>query len=858
MTPVFRITRSVRFIFLFLIWGSTFGTVLRVAADQPSSPQWTIARKPEWILRANPKLNIPAIHGPEKSGEIFIVFDQQVNLATDETYTHCLKQIVSESGVQYGSQLSFNFDPSYQHLVLHTIRVHRGTNIFDQLDAKKIKIVQQEKDLERLLYNGRLSALIFLEDVRVNDLIEFSYTVRGVNPIFQSHYSASFLTQWQMPVKFQYYRILCPTNRTLFIKNYATPVQPMIRETNHFKEYIWQWRDLKAVTIDDMLPVWFNPYPTVRISEFRDWHEVALWAFELYQVPENLSPELSEKINLWKTKYPTVEGQVIAALQFLQDEVRYLGIEFGAGSHQPTEPSVVFSRRFGDCKDKAFLLCTMLRHLDVNAWPILVNTMFQRTIQLWHPSPDAFNHVVVEFELNGKIYHADPTSSYQRGSLDQRYFPMYGAGLAIHPDTTALTLLVPTGTPRTTVSETFTFRNTNGLVDLTVKSKREGGNAEILRARLANMNQSDLDKLCLNYYASTYPKIILQRPVAVRDYPEKNTIETTETYRIPDIWNVSKDGTRVGCTFYPQGLRDLIYKPQRHSGPMPLGLSYPINYRHVTEVILTEPWTIKPAKKVIDNKAFKFSVEVVHQKPRLTLEYNYQSKVDALAASDVPEHAKNVDRLLDELPFVVSKPLLNIRNNPALNQPNWSVLLGALLFTSLLLIGAVALYFYKRGQPPILPIEPQLQGIGGWLILIAIGLCSMPLRLFVQLVRNNGSYSTATWQRLTMPGSEAYHSLWAPALLFGLLGNLLLLVFSSLLLVFFFQKRRIFPALFIAFLWLNVLIMGIDLGFAEMIPGIASPNSSKHFAPLTGTMMAGIIWTLYFILSRRVKSTFLN
>ena len=49
-----------------------------------------------------------------------------------------------------------------------------------------------------------------------------------------------------------------------------------------------------------------------------------------------------------------------ALAQFVQHDVRYVAIELGIGGWQPHSASDIFAHRYGDCKDKATLLSSML------------------------------------------------------------------------------------------------------------------------------------------------------------------------------------------------------------------------------------------------------------------------------------------------------------------------------------------------------------------------------------------------------------------------------------------------------------------------------------------------------------------
>ena len=64
----------------------------------------------------------------------------------------------------------------------------------------------------------------------------------------------------------------------------------------------------------------------------------------------------------------------------MQDDIRYLGFENGLNSFKPSKPIEVLKRRFGDCKDKALLLSTLLQSYGIAANPILVNSTYGKNI----------------------------------------------------------------------------------------------------------------------------------------------------------------------------------------------------------------------------------------------------------------------------------------------------------------------------------------------------------------------------------------------------------------------------------------------------------------------------------------------
>ncbi len=110
--------------------------------------------------------------------------DHQVRLdgGKFESYSRWVIQITNESGLQASAQVNLGFDPSSESLTLHSVVIHRDGKALDRLDFGAIKVAEREPDLERQVSDGRKSAVLFVEDLRVNDVIDYDFTLRGADP----------------------------------------------------------------------------------------------------------------------------------------------------------------------------------------------------------------------------------------------------------------------------------------------------------------------------------------------------------------------------------------------------------------------------------------------------------------------------------------------------------------------------------------------------------------------------------------------------------------------------------------------------------------------------------------------------
>jgi transglutaminase-like putative cysteine protease len=561
------------------------GSLMPTPVAQALSGSFSVAPAPAWVTAEGFRVATSEESADAREGVIRLLSDQQVRVVdkTTERYFHQVEQIVLQPGIEKASQLQLEFDPTYQKLVIHRIQIKRGAQTINALKPPAIKLVQQEDELEERLFNGTLSALVILDDVRVGDIIEYDYSVNGENPILGGRFAdVSYLAAGEPTARLRY-RLLWPSARPLRHLARGLELQPKVQAQGETTEYVWERTavaplELTAST-DALAPEW----PTLYVSEFQSWQDVVAWALPLYQQPAVLTPPLRQLVEKWQKDSSAPELRLLAALRFVQDEIRYLGIEIGPHSHQPHAPALVLARRYGDCKDKALLLCTLLKALGIAAQPALVNTEFYEQVSALPPSPYAFDHVIVRAQLNGKEYWFDATSSLQRGSLPQHFNPEFGSGLPIQSGITELAAIpsAPSQQPLKTVQEIFTLRDDN-TATLELVSIYRGPEADAIRSYLATNSLKDLTQDHLRAYTDTDRSFSAEGKPQVNDDQERNELVVTERFNIGRFWKDSKRWLVADRITQELPWVNLANIPT--GSRQPIRLIFPLDVEHLIEV----------------------------------------------------------------------------------------------------------------------------------------------------------------------------------------------------------------------------------------------------------------------------------
>jgi transglutaminase-like putative cysteine protease len=801
------------------------------------------------ISTGPPKSWVEAIHfnpqampaAGQESGYYYLLLDKQENTVQQEYFFHFAYKILTYEGLQQMSDLSFSFDPAYEQLIFHSITIHRNGTMIDQL-PKTFRTIQREQSMDRFLYDGSLTTVVNLTDVRVGDIIEYSFTRKGYNPVYGPYFNREIYFNYSFPVEKIAQRLVTSTAVPLTFKYVNTDIKPVSKMEGNVIEYRWTVDRAEGLTSDNHEPAWYNSYAHVFISNFKNWQEVAAWAVKTFQLPDTETQKVTRTI-VPEFKSTAPEAYALEVIRFVQDEIRYLGFESGLNSHQPHSPLSVYQQRFGDCKDKSLLLATLLQAKGIEAYPLLVNTVYQDKIAEQLPSATAFDHCVVQITLNNNTFYVDPTINNQGGTLTDLYFPYYGKGLVVNARSSDLTDLPPPGISSTSEVQTFDLAAVGGEGMLKVKTTYTGWEADMQRSYFARNNRENIQKNYLTYYGNLYPDIEKLESIEIKDDRHKNIFVVDEYYKIPQFWkNSSSQDDLLYCEFYGQSLEGYFNVGKFAQRKAPYRLSYPVNYTLEIQVNLPEEWSIERNSKKIETEYYSYDYNVHYANRTLRMFTNYQTKTSSIPVTAITQFMEDHQRMMNHLAYSLTydQKYLQVKE---LKLPG--------TITSILAVFAgiaLVLWLYTRYDPQPYYPAAWAQPIGGWLVLVAFGITLTPFRLLYDFITNTNLLSGEAW--LVMFYMKNYTA--GAILLLLHVYNLVFLLYAVLVVVLFYQRRSSVPRLISILYGISCLATILDAIVSHQIdPGTAI--SSKD---IVRSVFTAAIWIPYFHLSTRVKKTF--
>ncbi|MFH1577798.1 MAG: DUF3857 domain-containing protein, partial [Candidatus Omnitrophota bacterium] len=327
---------------------------------------------------------------------------------------HFMIKILNQRGKQYFSEAVISYDSTYDRVELEYARTIRPDGVVVSVGNRHIRDVS--KYLNFPLYSNARARIISFPEVTEGCVIEYKYKIYRNQLINENDFAFVYGLQESEPIIQAKLKLTIPkTGKPLHYKilnsNYNTfgaKLEPAIKESPEYKEYLWGFKDIPAIIPEANMPPGPKINPIIFISTFSSWQEVYDWwsslAFDKIQADEAIKQKVVE-LTEGKTE---IIDKVRAIYNFCAEDIRYVAVEYGQAGYEPHKATDIFFNKYGDCKDQAVLLITMLAEAGAEAYPVLIGTYENIDLQEDLPSM-IFNHAIAAVQLGEGLVFLDPT-----------------------------------------------------------------------------------------------------------------------------------------------------------------------------------------------------------------------------------------------------------------------------------------------------------------------------------------------------------------------------------------------------------------------------------------------------------------
>src|SRR5258708_6132900 len=195
----------------------------------------------------------------------------------------------------------------------------------------------------------------------------------------------------------------------------------------------WQWivKNVPEIKGEEFMPPWKGVAGVMIISlippsgvnrGFLNWSEMGLWYNGLLQNRRDASPAIKQKVAELIANRKGPVDQIRSLAEFMKKALGYVPRHRGWGGGNPHPPPKTLNRRFGDCKDKATLLASMLKELNIDSYHVVINTNRGGVTPATPPHVGSFNHAILAIHLPDAANDPSLVATIQHPKLGRLLF----------------------------------------------------------------------------------------------------------------------------------------------------------------------------------------------------------------------------------------------------------------------------------------------------------------------------------------------------------------------------------------------------------------------------------------------------
>jgi len=323
--------------------------------------------------------------------------DLTVTTVFDNGLSSQFRQIVfqplTEPAAAAGRQYGFAYESDRQVVQLRGAKVYRADGKIDEA----VESGEGSADDPSIsMYTSARSFYVQFPRLEPGDVVELRYRVDDVTPRneFGNYFGEVVALQGGEPVSNAEYVLITPKERTFYFdQNIPGLTQSNVIAGNQ-RIYRFAAKEIPALNPEPSMPPWPEVLGSVNVSTYKSWDDLGKWYWGLIKDQFDLDEEtrkLAKKVTEGKT---TELDKVKAIYKWVTENTRYVALEFGIYGYKPRRCVQTVARGWGDCKDKATVIATLLKEVGIPSTIVVTRTRMRGDLRSKMASFAPFDHAI--------------------------------------------------------------------------------------------------------------------------------------------------------------------------------------------------------------------------------------------------------------------------------------------------------------------------------------------------------------------------------------------------------------------------------------------------------------------------------
>lgn len=352
-----------------------------------------------------------------QAGALILYADEKTEITeqnTQVTSLHYIIKIINERGKESFAETGIDYDSTFERVELEYARTIKPDGTVTDVGTRHIRDVS--KYLNFPLYSNARVAIISFPEIVEGACIEYKLKVYRSQLVNKKDFNSVYPLQAQEPVITAHFQISVPETKTLAIKNinqkfndFKAPLAPEAEKKSGRITYQWRFKDIPQIIPEAHMPALSEINPTIMVSTFSSWDDVYQWWWNLARDKIAADSQIKQKVKELLGVSVSEEEKARLLYNYCAQKIRYVAVEYGQAGYEPHAAADIFKNKYGDCKDQAILLVTMLKEAGLSAYPVLISTRDYYNAAKDFPAI-IFNHCIAAVEIKSKTVFLDPTA----------------------------------------------------------------------------------------------------------------------------------------------------------------------------------------------------------------------------------------------------------------------------------------------------------------------------------------------------------------------------------------------------------------------------------------------------------------
>jgi hypothetical protein len=422
--------------------------------------------------------------------------------------------------------------------------------------------------------------------------------------------------------------------------------------------YSWKMTGVKKFSFEDDAPNirYYAPHVVVQIDSYTIKGNTikllsdvsALYSWYSSMVKDVNKEDDSQLKNITDSLVKDQQNEldkVKKIFYWVQDNIKYVAFEDGMGGFIPREASKICERRYGDCKDMASIITTMLKYAGIKAYLTWIGTRDIPYTYAQVPAPFSDNHMIATYiSPDGKYYFLDGTG--KNAAIDMPTSMIQGKEALIGKTEKDFEVVKVPEMPK----ETNLYADTANLfiIDNTLKGHGSASCTGYDKIRVSyqmqNYTEEDKLKIIKGYVQKGSNKFSVDSIKYSNLFEREKLLLLNYKFKLPDYLKINGNEMYLNMNLDKSWQGDLIDIAERTS---PREMDHKFINKHVTVIEIPAGYTVTyiPESTKYENIEFGYEMKYFQMGNKLYLQKQLYIDVLVIELSDFEEWNKMIKQL---------------------------------------------------------------------------------------------------------------------------------------------------------------------------------------------------------------------